>query len=489
MQPDQPTYTEQQVVDLVEAGRLVDANVLFDRIITRLPPDETRIERAATIVHRAVAAWRLGRIPLALELAAEGWTTLDAGEARGACAAQAIGMLGYLLEAIGRRTAAIELHRRAIQVARDSGDRAVLAHCLQRLGGALNFLAAEQNAPKALYTEARDALAEGLELGATPRVDRALRLALARAQCGLGELAAAEQLAAEALADAEAAGSLWGSCVAHWVLGEVALARHDVDRAQLLLSRSVSEVEAIQDAALTPRIGMDLAAVSAQRGDPAGEAKALRAVLAAAHKTVETMQEGLGQALEQRRLAIAAQRLAAAAQQAASRDPLTGLANRLGLEQAAAELLPAAASAGRVPWLVLMDIDHFKEVNDGAGHAAGDAVLREVARLLRRECRAEDLVARWAGDEFVVLFASADGERGDPGPVLAERIRSAVARHRWSVLLGLRDGPTVSIGVTQGHADLDGLFADADAALYRAKRAGRDRVVVSHRQAEPADGR
>jgi tetratricopeptide (TPR) repeat protein len=137
VQADEPTGAEQQVVDLVEAGRLAEANVAFDRIITRLPPDEDHVERAATMVHRAVAAWRLGRIPLALELAAEGWTSLDAAEAQGARAAQAIGMLGYLVEAIGRRAAAIELHRRAIRVARDSGDRAALAHCLQRLGAQL----------------------------------------------------------------------------------------------------------------------------------------------------------------------------------------------------------------------------------------------------------------------------------------------------------------------------------------------------------------
>jgi two-component system cell cycle response regulator len=203
------------------------------------------------------------------------------------------------------------------------------------------------------------------------------------------------------------------------------------------------------------------------------------------------MQEGLGQALEQRRLAVAAQRLAVAAQQAASRDPLTGLANRLGLEQASGELLPTAASRGRVPWLVLVDIDHFKEINDTAGHPAGDAVLREVSRLLRRECRSGDLVARWAGDEFVILLTSSNTDterRTDAGPILAERIRTAVGRHRWSVMLDIGDGPTVSIGVARGRGTLDMLFADADAALYRAKRAGWDRVEVQHREAEPADG-
>jgi len=472
---------EQLVVDLVESGRLADANALFDQVITRVPPDDDRTDRAAAMIHRAVVAWRLGRIPLALELAAEGWTELESGEVHGPRAAQAIGMLGYLLEAIGRRATAVELHRRSVGVARDGGDPSVLAHCLQRLGGSLNSLASEVDAHSAaaVYAEARDALAEGRMFSPTPRVDRALRLALARAQAGLGELDRAEELASGALADAQAAGSRWATGVAYWVLGTAALARGNVARAHELLTRSLAEVEQIQDAALMQRIGLDLAAVSRRRGDAAAEAQALRALLTAAHKSVDTMQEGLGQALEQRRLAVQAQRLAVAAQQAAARDPLTGLANRFGFEQSAGDVLAAAAARGEVVWLVIVDVDHFKRVNDEAGHPAGDAVLREVARLLRRECRAGDLVARWAGDEFVVLLTDIPERPGEAGPIAAERIRAAAARHRWSVMLGIGSGPTVSIGVARGPGDLESLFADADAALYRAKRSGRNRVEVN----------
>src|SRR2546423_2174549 len=112
------------------------------------------------------------------------------------------------------------------------------------------------------------------------------------------------------------------------------------------------------------------------------------------------MREALAQALEQRRRALRPQRLAPAAQEAAARDPLTGLTNRLGLEHAAPDVLAEAAAAGRTPWLVLIDIDWFKEINDDAGHAVGDSALREIAMLLRNECRTQDLVARWAGDEF-----------------------------------------------------------------------------------------
>ena len=191
--------------------------------------------------------------------------------------------------------------------------------------------------------------------------------------------------------------------------------------------------------------------------------------------------QGLGQALEQRRVAVQAQRLATAAQEAAVRDPLTGLVNRLGLQRQAPGLLAETAAQGRIPWLVLLDVDWFKDVNDFAGHAAGDATLQEVAHLLRRECRADDLICRWAGDEFVVLLVDDAEDSRHAGPVVAERIRAAVDRHDWRLVLGCtRRVPTVSIGVAGGPAKLDHLFAAADIALYRAKRAGRNRVETDH---------
>jgi diguanylate cyclase (GGDEF)-like protein len=126
---------------------------------------------------------------------------------------------------------------------------------------------------------------------------------------------------------------------------------------------------------------------------------------------------------------------------------------------------------------MLVDVDWFKNVNDDAGHAAGDAALREIAQLLRRECRTEDLVARWAGDEFVVLLGDASNDK-DAGPIVAERIRAAVANHDWTTVLGSTLQPTVSVGVATGPEQLDDLFAAADVVLYQAKREGRNRVAV-----------
>ncbi|MCU7726465.1 diguanylate cyclase [Actinoplanes sp. KI2] len=151
-------------------------------------------------------------------------------------------------------------------------------------------------------------------------------------------------------------------------------------------------------------------------------------------------------------------------------DPLTGLANRRRLDN---EL--AAGVAGHT--IALIDVDHFKRVNDGFSHQIGDEVLRELGRLLRSVCRADDLAARYGGEEFAVLFR---GLTAAEAAAAAERIRRAVEEHDWSVVAeGLT--VTVSIGVASGGASTPaaGLISLADQRLYEAKHAGRNRVRVS----------
>ncbi|MCP2261975.1 diguanylate cyclase (GGDEF) domain-containing protein [Streptoalloteichus tenebrarius] len=487
MEHDEPLMTghipreDREVRLLLDSGRVPEANMLFDEVVARVPGGGgERWRRATVLVHRAVVAWRLGRIPLALELAAEGWTEFDTARPEGTAAAQTIGMLGYLLESIGHRRAAQDMMRLSVRVAREAGHPQTLAHCLQRLGGTLNFRAldAAPATARRLFADARALLEEGLGLVGDGYVHRALLGAYGRSLAGVGELERAERVAREAMELAREAEDRWGLAVGNWVLATVRRAQGALPEARTLGSRAVAEAERINDAALLRRFSQDLADICEELGDHVGEATALRRTVTAGRKAVETLQEGLAQALEQRRLAVQAQRLAVAAQEAAARDPLTGLANRLGLERAAPHLLERTAARGRLPWLVLVDVDWFKGVNDVAGHAAGDAALREIAQLLRRECRADDLVARWAGDEFVVLLVDASEDRQDAGPVVAERIRAAVDGHDWTMMLGNTRRPTVSIGVAAGPAKLDQLFAAADIALYRAKRHGRNRVEV-----------
>jgi two-component system cell cycle response regulator len=471
--------SDREVRRLLEAGRLAEANVLFDKVIAHQPPTADHTVRAALQVYRAMMAWRLGRVPLALELAAEGWTDLGSPTMEGAAAAQTLSRLGYLLEGMGNRRGAMETLRASVRLARDAGNLAILAGSLQNLGGALNFRAVELPPEQArpVFEEARMALAEGLQLTTTANLHRAMLGAYGRSLAGLGELTAAAEAGRQVLRLGTEAEDRWAMAVGDWVLAAVSRARGELADARTHAARAVANAEQVNDTALVLRFSQDLADICAELDDAAGEATALRRSLAAAKRAADTLREGLGQAMEQRRVAAAAQRMAVAAQEAAARDPLTGLANRLGLERTAPAMLARAVEDGRTAWLVLLDVDWFKSVNDDAGHAAGDAALREIAQLLRRECRSDDLVARWAGDEFVVLLGDASGDR-DAGPVVAERIRASVAAHDWTMVLGSGRRPTVSVGVANGPAVLDELFAAADLVLYQAKRQGRNRVAV-----------
>ncbi len=156
-------------------------------------------------------------------------------------------------------------------------------------------------------------------------------------------------------------------------------------------------------------------------------------------------------------------------------DGLTGLCNRSFGSQRLAEVLSLGARYPAPTAVCLLDIDHFKAVNDTWGHAAGDAVLRGIGAVLRGVCRDTDNVCRFGGEEFLVLLPHTE-ERG--AMRVAERIR--LATQRWTGMYGPTPlSATISIGVAvaaPGDRDLDGLLARADAALYEAKRDGRNRV-------------
>jgi two-component system cell cycle response regulator len=153
-------------------------------------------------------------------------------------------------------------------------------------------------------------------------------------------------------------------------------------------------------------------------------------------------------------------------------DTLTTLPNRRGLEN----IIGAFAPDRRIG-VMLVDLDHFKQINDTQGHLVGDAVLTVVAARLRAACGISGIVARWGGEEFVVV--APDGQPGDVA-ALAERLRSRIGTTPLQVGTLQPLAVTASIGSAIGRADdFTELLQAADTALYQAKATGRDRVVAS----------
>lgn len=157
-------------------------------------------------------------------------------------------------------------------------------------------------------------------------------------------------------------------------------------------------------------------------------------------------------------------------------DALTGLWNRMHWEEAALNELTRCARTGRPAALLLMDIDHFKDINDNHGHPIGDVVLRRIGAILRASVREIDTPARFGGDEFGVVLAEAGLAEANE---VAERIRAAVEGTHFDGIPSLHC--TVSIGVAVANPQLGDVatwISHADAVLYRSKQTGRNRVAA-----------
>lgn len=162
----------------------------------------------------------------------------------------------------------------------------------------------------------------------------------------------------------------------------------------------------------------------------------------------------------------------------AETDALTGLHNRVWFEEVFPKQLELCERTGQHACLLMIDIDHFKRVNDQYGHVVGDDALRHVAMLLRRNLRSTDLCARYGGEELIVLMPGAELSQAG---LTAERLREAIA----NTPLQLPDGREVALKVSGGIAQwppgtsLEDLVRAADQALYRAKNSGRNQIAVS----------
>jgi diguanylate cyclase (GGDEF)-like protein len=188
------------------------------------------------------------------------------------------------------------------------------------------------------------------------------------------------------------------------------------------------------------------------------------------------MRRGLEQQFELRRLTTIAQRQEHAVEElnrelvrTARTDSVTGIGNRRALDEAMVKLAGTRLAA------VLLDLDHFKSFNDRNGHLAGDEALARVGGILRKAVRRGDLVFRYGGEEFLILTPGGDR---DSAARLADRVRHAVQEDPQVGPWGLTLSAGVAVADRFSASNPLGLLRRADAALYQAKRAGRNRVVV-----------
>jgi two-component system cell cycle response regulator len=170
-------------------------------------------------------------------------------------------------------------------------------------------------------------------------------------------------------------------------------------------------------------------------------------------------------------------------EQLARTDVLTGLANRRHADDVLRATIASARRHNRAMSAVLVDIDRFKSVNDGHGHAAGDAVLREVAERLTAGLREEDVAARWGGEEFLLLLPDSPD-----ATVVCERLRASISDRPINVhgLLELYVSASFGWAPWTGEETGEALVGRADVALYAAKAEGRNRVVAAGEQLREA---
>ena len=163
----------------------------------------------------------------------------------------------------------------------------------------------------------------------------------------------------------------------------------------------------------------------------------------------------------------------------ATTDPLTRVLNRRALLDRLTAEVDRARRFNSSLTLLLLDVDHFKQINDTAGHLAGDSVLRQLGSLLEEAVRKVDVVARYGGEEFVVILPET---ASDGGIIFAERLRERIEAQSFDVGVERPVHLTVSIGVatfpSPRVATTEDFFARADEALYRAKSGGRNQVRI-----------
>lgn len=480
----------------------------------------------------ALHRWRLGDAEAALRHATQATTAYaELGDSAGHTESLLTLCMAY--RDIGRPREALDHAVQALASARRLGDRRLECWALNRVGGVYRVI--DDTLVAADYTRQALTLARSLDGD-----DEALFASLnnlandlvacaeyhtrdGHAEAALAALAEARQLSEEALTLARRSGNVHRMAVAMGNLAETLSQDDDTDAARDLIRRYQALAREHGFKNLITSGAYDIATVLQRQGrhalavkhllklreqvldDPANS-EVLRNIergLYESHKALKHHEQALacleahsrlerqwlieradlqarvklGQLDLQRtyddleRLRAEAKTLARDARQ----DPLTGLANRRAADETLPLLLAQAEAARRPLALAMLDVDHFKQINDVHGHAVGDEVLSAMSLVLRARLRGSDLLARVGGEEFMLALPGTLAARAAE---TCERLRAAVAVHDWQAIApGL--AVTVSLGLVQWRPGetRTSLLERADAALYQAKRSGRDRVV------------
>ena len=306
---------------------------------------------------------------------------------------------------------------------------------------------------------------------------------VARALMGLGRLAEAEAALLPGLAPEVLDASSDGDAGADFLLtlAEVQRLRGEVATAGRTLAECLRRCEENGLTSIRVRVRAEQAELHAAAGDHRAAFEEHKRYVAELVEQQSAQRDARARALQAMYETTEARRQSRRWRELSLRDPLTGLYNRRHVDEELPRLLAAPATADELVVVALLDLDHFKRVNDTCSHAVGDEVLRTVAGLLQDTALpgATSFAARLGGEEFVLVLAGTDADRA---AAHLEDVRRAVAAHPWAPLTG--ELPvTISVGAASTAEVTDRtpaqLLGLADARLYRAKRAGRDRVVTA----------
>ncbi len=370
--------------------------------------------------------------------------------------------MGVSHSRLGEHEHALRRFHEALAVAQDVGDR----HAEARAFGELGLLHGRRGERDAALESCSAAIEATLATGSR-YLEAVTRTTMGELFLLLAEPERAREALGEALAIGEEIRARGVVCEAHVVLSRAHEVCGDAARALHHLKSHYEVREETRNAETERRIQTLLVQAEVERSQR--EAELLRTMndeLTAANDALRAADREKASLLEQLRLQ------AAELERQSREDGLTGLANRRWTDECLAVEWERASRFGEDLTVVIADIDHFKSINDRFSHASGDDVLRRVARILRASCRTIDVVGRYGGEEFLLLLPRTPPEQARG---LCERIRAAVEASDWATLHPeLR--VTLSMGVCGSGGSAEALVRGADARLYEAKHAGRNRV-------------